>query len=286
MHILIVICILVSGCLTSDLWMTNHDIFYITMLQEEYVGYFKSYDSRTLVFLKRDEFLILTVEDFNKVKLIASIKHGLENVEIEYIGGFATSHYIGYMTKYTFYYFKLTEDKKEIAFKEYYPASYFGINEFRPIYSINLWRGLMVIKTSEHSIHSIDFSSHKSPRIVKLKIPWTIGQSEPNEVVQIKSFGYSTEHAIRYRNNTIDVFDVVKQSPVKRYDFKEIIQYMNYDYVTNKFLVIFRNGDISFIDCASAEIIGTLPLIFTRYSGQRSYRTGTNHMVFQSDEKS
>ena len=281
--ILVGMVMVASRCRANDdLWISERDKTSIVIDREEYVAYFKTYDRRTLVFMTKDEFLVFTIQDFNQVKQTASIPHNLENVHQEFRAGFVTQHYIGYITAHTFFYFTLSNDMKALAAREIYPVNYFKVHELQPVYSINLWRGLAVIKTSNHDIHYLDFSSPKMPKMVKLKIPWTIGHNNRGEVEQIKSFGYGTEHAIRYNNNTIDIFDIVKQVHVKRFDFKAEIQQMDYDYVTNKFVVLYKEGNLDFIDCRSMEIVGSSYIRLNLSNIARSFRTGTSFMAFQT----
>lgn len=282
MLVLVCFTLLLGGSLSNNLWMIDEGKTSFSVDKEDYIGYLKSYDRRTLVFLTREDFLVYTVEDFSEVKLVSTIPHGLENIHEEYRGGFVTSHFIGYLTDNTLYYFKLTEDKHAIAYRVFYPASYFGVSEFHPIYSINLWRNLILIKSSQHTIHYLDFSSPKTPKMIKLNLPWTIGQSAANRVRQLKSFGYGTEHAILYVNNTMDIYDIVKQVPTQRFKFDEIVISLNYDYVTNKFMVMFKSGQLVFIDCKSREIIGSLKLKFKDLEAVHTFRTGTHHMALQS----
>lgn len=242
------------------IWLSKTEETSLEIEREDFVALLKSYHTRYSIFLTTNTFEIYELNENQKVQKVSSIAHNLESVHEEHLGSYLTPQYIGYITEEVIYYFKLTNDLKAIAFTENYPAKYFDIKQFSNVYTVNLWRNILIFKSSEHTLHYIDFTSGNRPQAIKLDIKWIIGQNETNRVVQLKTFGYKSEVAIRYQNNTMDVYDITLQQHVKRFQFAEGVYLDSYDYVSNLFVLVLKSKSLRTINCKSKLPAGEMPL--------------------------
>lgn len=257
----------------GDIWISGSEKTTIEFKKEEFISVMTSYDYKYIIFMTLTEFEIYTIKEMTTPVKLASIKHGLENVEEEHLASFFTQQYICYLTSSVFYFFKLSDDKRRISFREEYPSNYFGVEKFTSVYTINLWRGVAFIKTGYLTVHFFDFTPVKKPKAVKLNLP-RIGIKD---IVQLKTFGLDLSVAVRYEDGFITIFDVVKQKQLKSFYYKGIL-YSNYDLLSNQYIVLLDNSTAKVIDCyrmkENAEIVMPIQL-----KKSKIYRTGTTLMA-------
>jgi hypothetical protein len=232
-------------------------------------------------------FEVYLLEEMSNPVKVASVPHGLENVEEEHLVSFFTQQCICYLTRDVFYFFKLSDDKKKIIFREEYPSVYFGVEQFTNVTTINIWRGVAFIKTGFMTVHYFDFTAVRKPVAVKLQLPNTGFK----DIVQIKTFGLDMAVAVRYGDGLITVFDVTKQKMITSYYFRGI-RHINYDFQSNQFIVMLYNGTAKIFDCRTFAVKADLKISSPNLENQ-IYQTGTNliaivvpHQIFFYDIKS
>ena len=153
-----------NKCLEPVIWLSAGQETSFELEREDFVAMLKSYHTQYSIFLTTNTFEIYELNENQKVQKVSSIAHNLESVHEEHLGSYLTPQYIGYITKSVLYYFKLTNDLQAITYTEAYPAKYFDIKEFSDVYTKNLWRNLLVFKSSDHTLHYIDFTSANRPK--------------------------------------------------------------------------------------------------------------------------
>lgn len=269
----------VAGSSEGDIWIKDEGRTTIDFNQQEFISVMTSYDYKYLVFMTLRTFEIYELLAMSVPSKVSSIEHGLENVEAEYLTSFFTQQYICYLTPDVFYFFKLSDDKRRMVFREEYPANYFGVEGFSNIFTINLWRGVAFIKTGFMTVHFFDFTPVKKPKAVKLALHGT----GLRDIVQLKTFGLDLSVAVRYEDDIITIFDVSKQQALANFYF-EGITYSNYDLQSNQYIVLLKNSTAKVIDCKAMAVRGDIS--FPAQMGKtKVYRTGTSMIALVTNKQ-
>ena len=221
------------------------------------------------MFMTVNAFEIYYLKEQSTPLKVASLIHDLENVEEEYLTVFITQQYICYLTTDVLYFFKLSDDKEKVLFREEYPSSYFGVKQFTKIFTINLWRGVAFIKTGFRTVHFFDFTPIRKPIAIKLNLD-LLGK---DDIDQLKTFGHNLAVAIRYQDGTMDIYDLSKQEIIKSYTFLNVI-YSNYDLQSNQYIILQNNSIANIIDCNTYKINKEMNIQITP-DFFKIYRTGT-----------
>ena len=219
------------------------DSGYYSYPKDEYVNFITSYDQHYIFFITSKTIDIKGIDKGQKMKDLASLPHGIENLYYEYIYGFCTHGYLAILKKNSLYYFKLSDDKKEFSHRYEYPASYFDIGQFTSTTGVNSWNNTVIVKTNNNQVSVLDFRSSERPLAFHLHLPYR----EPDDYITfVKAVNIGKSAAVFYKKS-LEIVDFASKQSVKSFSFPYTVLYINYEYNSNMLVVLFRERKVAVI---------------------------------------
>jgi hypothetical protein len=209
---------------------------YFTFSKQDYIGYVTSYDQPFIFFITARHIVVKAVVDGRSMRHVANLSHRIENLYYEYVYGFCTHGYIALLKRHTLYFFRLSDDKQDTTYEAVYPSNYFDVKQFTNITGVNSWNNTVIAKTDRNEVHVLDFRSVVRPTAYLLHLP---PKPPEADITFVKAVNRGLSGAVFF-GNSLEIYDLISRNQVKAVLFPYTVLYINYDYVTNSLIVLFK----------------------------------------------